>query len=348
MTGGDLSRPRASGRAASALLLPASWLYGVGVVAWRAWRLRPGAATRLPIPVVSVGNLTTGGTGKGPVTRWIAERLIERGLHPVIALRGYRAGPEGSDEALEHQRLLPGVEVATGADRRRAIESVRRRDPRINVAILDDGFQHWRIARDLDLVLVDATRPGLEEGMLPAGRRREPRSALRRADAVIVTRAERVDPRLESRIVRWHGRAPIAWCRHAWRSLRVFDPCTRGETAERPVEWLAGKRVEVLAGIAHPEALLGQVAAVAGAASWLARLPDHAHYDAATVRQWIDAAAHRGAGAIVTTMKDWVKIEPLLEAPGRAPPFVVPRLEIDFIAGEAALRARLEAIARID
>ncbi|MBM4112554.1 MAG: tetraacyldisaccharide 4'-kinase [Phycisphaerae bacterium] len=349
------------------MLRPASWIYGAGVVAVRAVRTRGGAARRLPIPVVSVGNLTVGGTGKGPLVRWIAEALRAEGRRPAIALRGYRAGPAGSDEALEHRALLPEVPVAVGADRAASIEAARERDPSIDVAILDDGFQHWRLARQLDLVLVDATNPGLDEPMLPAGSRREPLGALRRADAVIVTRAAALDAALSRRISKWHGREPIAWCRHAWIDLMVTE-IGAGAPAPRPEprSWLDSRRVGVLAGVGNPDSLLAQVRERAPAARWLRRLPDHASIDSASLRSWIEEAIERGDDAILCTMKDWVKIEPLLPSIATAPPsgsdrggaspglgrrripIVVPRLSIDFVAGESALRDRLRALGSVD
>jgi len=354
------------------LLQPVAWAYGACVVASRAWRSRPGARRRAAVRVVSVGNLTTGGTGKGPMVRWIAERLLDFGRHPVIALRGYRAGTEGSDEALEHARLVPRAAIAVGADRAAAIARILAQRPEVDLAILDDGFQHWQLHRDLDLVLIDATRPGLDDAMLPAGRRREPCSALRRAHGVIVTRAERVDSELAAKIEAMHGRAPLAWCRHSWRSLEIFDAGSCG-TAHRvePVSWLSTRCVEVVAGLGNPDALLEQVVARARQARWLAQRPDHTSYEPSALHAWLEQAAGRRADGIVTTMKDWVKLEPVLRRIGDRGmhdanatddagvargagavaarlPFVVPRLEIEFIQGEHALMERLRSLASLD
>ena len=155
----------------AAVGVPLSWCYGAAVRLRNAWW-----AHRTPlearVPVVSVGNLVVGGSGKSPMVRWIAERLAASGRHPAIALRGYRRSEDprlpAGDEAAEHARLLPGVPLAVGADRSAAIAALLARSPAVDVVVLDDGFQHRRLARRLDVVLVDATRaPG---GALVGGR----------------------------------------------------------------------------------------------------------------------------------------------------------------------------------
>jgi len=345
-----MTSPTPRSRAAwwSIAIAPLAWVYGAAVVAARWWRLRVRGARRMAIPVISVGNLTTGGTGKGPFVRWVAEALRADGAAPLIALRGYRADAGGSDEALEHARLLPGVPIAVGADRATEIAAALARDPSIDVAVLDDGFQHWRLARDLDVVLIDATRPGLDEPLLPAGPRREARSALRRADVVVVTRARAVDPALSAAIEAAHGRPPIAWCDHAWSAIEVH---LSAKAPRESPEWLAGRRVGVVAGLGHPDAFMAQVAAAAGAAQWLHRARDHAAYDAPTVARIRAEARTLGLDAIVTTLKDWVKLEPLVRgAPDAAtgtssePPFAIPIVEIRCIEGETALRALLRSV----
>ena len=137
-------------------------------------------ARRAPLPVVSVGNLTVGGTGKTPVAAWIVRRLSERGHRPALVSRGY-----GRDELALHGRWNPAVPVVASPDRAGAAREAARRGA--DVAVLDDGFQHRRLARDADVVLLAAEErfPGR---MLPAGPYREPSRALRRADLIVVTR----------------------------------------------------------------------------------------------------------------------------------------------------------------
>jgi len=354
-----VARRMSHGRRWRRLLAPLAWCYGFGVTIWSRWSLSRGSRARVSVPVVSVGNLTVGGTGKGPIVRWVVEVLRDAGATPVIALRGYRATAAGSDEALEHARLLPGMPIAVGADRAAAIEQAMARDDSIDMVVLDDGFQHWRLARDLDLVLVDATAPGLDEPMLPAGPRRESATALARADAVIVTRADRVQPALRARIEALHGRPPIAWCTHDWRWLEVHDGAasidgdgSSPSPTPRRVDpsWLAARRVGVVAGLGNPGAFIGQVRGATGsdgAAHWIERGRDHAVYDAASIDRWQSRARGSHCDAIVTTLKDWVKIEPLARAArcGFDIPFVVPIVGVRFIEGEAPLRGMLERLA---
>ncbi len=330
------------------LATPLSWAYGVGV-GLRNARFDRGAGVRtLPLPVISIGNITAGGTGKTPTVAWIAAQLAVRGHRPVIAMRGYGAKPGTmGDEEREYRQILAGVEVVAHPQRADAIlrhlaaaEAASGPD----CVLLDDGFQHRQIRRDLDLVLVDATRPSLDDRLLPSGWLREPARALARADAVIVTRSRGHDAALAAAIERLHGKPPIAWTEHAWRSLDRY-----GATASDrlPVGWLRGRRVLIACGVGHPASVIADAEAAGATVANAILRRDHASVDAAGLAGII--AAGRGADAILVTRKDWVKIEPLRAAgamPEDAPPFVVPDLRISFLEGEEALLRRLrEAIA---
>lgn len=321
-----------------------SLLYGAAV-GLRNRRFDAGrGVARLPCPVVSVGNLTLGGTGKTPMVAEIARMIAAEGGRPVVALRGYKSRGGRSDEAELHRQALPGTPVIVGADRRRAIleSGVELAPP--SVVILDDGFQHRRLARDLDVVLVDASRSGLEDRLTPAGWLREPAGGLRRADAVIVTRATGVDARLASRIEQLHGRPPMAWTSHAWDSLEVH----RGgvDPTLEPLEWLRGRRVATLAGTGHPQSFLEMVRA--HGADELATLPasDHQHYDASSAERLARRAESLGATCVVTTAKDWVKLGRVWSS---RLPVVVPCLRLRWIEGREAFRQRLlQSIRRVD
>src|SRR5688572_26333331 len=136
---------------------------------------------RAAIPVISVGNLTVGGTGKTPFSRWLTERLLERGQRPAILHRGY-----GSDEPALHRLWHPEVPVFVGSDRVESVKQAERAGA--TVVVLDDGFQHLRLARDLDIVLISADNWHLPKRLLPAGNWREPISVLQQANAIVVTR----------------------------------------------------------------------------------------------------------------------------------------------------------------
>lgn len=316
------------------LLTPASWIYGAAVAARNRRFDRGVGVVRLDVPVISVGNITVGGTGKSPVVRWIAQLLQAEGVMPVIAMRGYGAkAGEKSDEQLEHEELLPGVDVLAQPDRVAALRPYLAQHPQVGCVILDDGFQHRRIARDLDIVLIDAMQPRLEDWLLPAGRLREPIENLRRADAVIVTRAKCADDELARRIEQLHGKPPVAWLRHTWKRFRSFSATTQ-DCAFESIHWLRGKEVIVAAGIANPYAFVDQLAAAGAKVELLIPSKDHQKYTARSVRSM------RGDppfDAVVTTLKDWVKIRQVIDLSDWATPIVVPELAIEVIAGESAI-----------
>ena len=320
------------------LAAAASVGYGVAIRA-RANRLEQSLAVDCGLPVISVGNITAGGTGKTPVTQWIARALQASGHAPMIALRGHKGG-EKADEVLEHRAALPGIVVAVGADRAQRIAAARVNNSMCDVVVLDDGFQHVQLRRDCDLVLIDSTRPALDDGLLPLGWLREPAGSLRRASGVIVTRAVKVDDELSNNIMKLHGQAPLAWCRHAWTGLEGIDAAVVHE-----VSWLRRKRVAVWAGTGNPAAIVEHAESVAAAVVDVPRLADHAQWNAPKVARLLARAQDAGADAIIVTPKDWMKIAPL-DVQSELP-LVRPRLAIEFVQGESTLREQLARAVRV-
>jgi tetraacyldisaccharide 4'-kinase len=324
------------------LSVPLSWGYGLAVRAVSLGRNRGFGMRRLPVPVISVGNVTVGGTGKSPFVAWAARTLAAAGARPAIALRGYGAAdPARSDEALEYGKTAPGVPVLAGADRYASVQAAIARGERLDCVVLDDGFQHRRLARDLDAVLVDATRPGLEGRLLPAGWLREPAGALGRADLVVVTRAARIDDALAAVIRRFHGREPLAWCDHRWSSIELVSSAG---TRTEPVGWLAGRPAAIVAGIGHPAAFLDAARRAGVAIERQAIARDHASWAGAAGDAAL--ASGRGPGLVLTTRKDWVKLAARPLPPGVE--VAIPRLELAFLAGEQPLRQRLAEAAGAD
>ena len=320
------------------LAAAASVGYGVAIRA-RANRLEQRLAVDCGLPVISVGNITAGGTGKTPVTQWIARALQASGHTPMIALRGHKGG-EKADEVLEHRAALPGIVVAVGADRAQRIAAARVNNSICDVVVLDDGFQHVQLRRDCDLVLIDSTRPALDDGLLPLGWLREPAGSLRRASGVIVTRAMKVDDELSNNIMKLHGQAPIAWCRHAWTGLEGIDAAVVHE-----VSWLRRKRVAVWAGTGNPRAIVEQTESLTAAVVHVPRLADHAHWDAPKVARLLQQAQDAGADAVIVTPKDWMKIAPL--GVQSELPLVRPRLAIEFLQGESVVLEQLARAVRV-
>lgn len=180
-----LAEDRQTGIAAQALkplVRIVSFFYGAGVVLLRMlYEKGILPRQRLPFPVISVGNLTWGGTGKTPLVEYLARRVIERRRTPLVLTRGY-----GADETHELQTHLPGARIGVGKERYKAACRIIQSE-RIHVAILDDGFQHWKIARDIEIVAVNALNPFGNGELFPRGILREPRQTLRRAALIVLT-----------------------------------------------------------------------------------------------------------------------------------------------------------------
>lgn len=330
-------------RALTPLTVPASCLYRLAIAARNRRFDRGAAIVRLDRPVISVGNITAGGTGKTPMVAWIVEQLKERGRRPVIAMRGYaRPGDEPSDEEAEYRDAFPDVPVLAQPDRAAALRSFLPEHDEIDCVVLDDGFQHRRVARDLDLVLIDATRDTFNDRLLPAGWLREPLENLRRADGVIVTRAAAPSDEVAGNVERYHGRPPLAWADHEWSGLDLHD-----ESSESlPVDWLRGRRVATMLGVGNPksvERMLQHAGAIIER-----RIParDHQRYDE-RIGETLRAACGGGIDALVVTPKDWVKLKRVLDCSRLAAPVVVPRVRIAVHTGDTGLLdALLRAIDR--
>jgi tetraacyldisaccharide 4'-kinase len=304
----------------------------------------------VPRPVISIGNITTGGTGKSPTTQWVCRRLLKLGARPAVALRGYKPDATGqSDEASEHARLLPGVPVIVGADRAAAINAfLATQDGReVSHIVLDDGFQHRQLARQLDIVLVDASRNIRAERLLPAGDLREPLEGLMRAGVMVITRGESLSPTdLKDYIGVIRSLAPraiVVHATHTWTGFRLRAP---GASVDQELTLgqnpLAGKRVLCVCALANPSGFVGMVerSAVGGSVRVLT-FPDHDPYLEPTLETILGAA--RDCEVIVTTEKDWSKLSRV--KPDRWPGAVArPKLEMVITAGEQDLDAKLAAI----
>jgi tetraacyldisaccharide 4'-kinase len=291
--------PGAGARLARSLLLPASALFGAAVRVRNSLydrRLLPVRAPR--VPALSVGNLTVGGTGKTPVSSWLALRLQALGARPAIVMRGY-----GDDEPLVHARLAPTIPVVVGANRFEAI--ARAASQGADVAVLDDAFQHRAVARVADVVLLSADARDTAERLLPSGRYREGMSALHRASIVIVTRKAASLARaraLAARASLTVPGVPVAIVQLALESVHT------GAGASAPLAWLRGRKVLAIAGVGDA-ATFGEQLAHAGATVRLRAYPDH--------HPFTDSDARSLARSLVSdempicTLKDAVKLAPL-------------------------------------
>lgn len=292
------------------LLMPLSLLYG-GVTRVRnaAYDRVPALVRRASVPVISIGNITVGGTGKTPMVVDVVRRLHGLGRRPAVLTRGYKGTIEApADEVLELRAALPGVPIVVDRDRTRgAAAAVHRHHP--DCVVLDDGFQHRRLARDMDIVLIDALDPWGGSAVLPAGRLREPLGGLRRADVLVITRTNQLPPaqvdEIARELARWTGDKPI------WRAAVAADVVVDSAGRSVPPTELADRRVFVVCGLGNP-ATFGRLLATLGATlvGELA-LADHHRYVAADAERITAAATRAGAEQVVTTRKDWVKLVPL-------------------------------------
>ena len=271
-------------------------------------------------PTVSVGNVTTGGTGKTPVVAWLARRLFDAGRRPSVLLRGY-----GDDETrVLRQALGDAVPVQPDPSRVAAAAAVLRDHPSVDLFVLDDAFQHRRARRDLDVVLVSATDPFGLGHVLPRGLLREPLSGLGRAGAVVITRADAVPAErlvdIERTIRRHNATAPVYRADHVHAGL--WRPADGTELA---LSTLADGPFFAVAGIGDPADLDRQLRRFGPAYAGHRWFADHHAYAPADVAA---IAAAAGGAAVVTTEKDWVKLAAVPAA--TALPMLVLRLAVRF------------------
>ena len=283
----------------------------------------------LPLPAVSVGNLTVGGSGKTPVAIWIARHYVQRGLKPGILLRGY-----GGDETLVHRRSVPEATVVANPDRVAGAQVALAHGAQ--VLILDDAFQRLDVRRDLNIAVVAAETTRAVRWPVPAGPWREGLAALERADAVIVTRkrATREAALALADELAALVRGPVAI---AYLGLVRLDGLVSG----RPVEaaTLAGRRVVAASGIADPDAFVAQVKST-GAAVQAATWKDHHDFRDEDVA-WLAHAARR-ADHVVITEKDAVKLRD--RWPAAVPEPLVAVLDLDWERNGDRIAAALDAV----
>lgn len=293
---------------------------------------------RLPRPVISIGNLTVGGTGKTPLTAFIATCLIEKGLRVAVLSRGYGGSREGAcavvsdgkemflgpsecgDEPYLLAQSVSGLAVVIGSNRyaagQMAIECVAP-----DVFLLDDGFQHIQLHRDLNILLMDCTSPLGNGCVLPAGPLREPGSAAQRADLFIYTRCRHASPPEHSLI------PETPYCCVGYRLSRFVQLNSRDVVT---LEELQGQSVLAVTGIARPDSFFRGLAAVGIIPAATMALPDHEPYGEATVDSISQKAKQYAATCVVVTSKDGVKLAN--KADTRLPPVVVAELELDLYA----------------
>ncbi len=339
----------------SLLLEPIAAMFRLGVALRHgAYRRRWLKVRKLNRPVISVGNLTVGGTGKTPFVAWLARRLLERGWKPSILTRGYRRrgrslislapGTERvtdprrvGDEPALLARALPEVPIVVGANRYEA-GKLAEREYNVDVHLLDDGFQHLALARDVDIVLVDVTQKFSDRALLPAGPLREPCAALARADMIVLTRVDLGDPEpVEGQVSRINPQAKIF---HSTTKLCGLVDVATGRIY--PTAAFHGEPVRAFCGLGNPKAFFADLKkwgfSVVGENSFR----DHHDYSNGDVEALELSARKSGAAALMTTEKDTMNLPPL---GGRSLPFVACVIQTDVREAQAledTLLGRLE------
>ena len=290
---------------------------------------------RVDKPVICIGNITAGGTGKTPAVEHVVKWFVEQGARPAILSRGYRSQDGGNDEAMLLAQQLPNIPHRQNPDRfRAAVEAIKLDNA--NVLVLDDGFQHRRLARFANIVLIDATCPFGFGHLLPRGLLREPLSGLGRADAVIITRSDLVEeaavPALKERIRRFAPKAPIATARHAPTAVSAYP-----DGVAQPPTILTGKNIGLFCSIGNPRAFRRTAQQLDANILWSAEFSDHHWYTQEDIAA-ITRAENTAVELFVTTEKDAVKLGKKWPADRK---LVVLRVEMEILSGEDELTGLL-------
>ena len=314
--------------------------------------------------VLCVGNITVGGTGKTPLVVWLCN-LLTQNYKCAILTRGYKATVQENKDFKDEIAILvescPGVKVIVNPNRvAGASEAINKYATKI--LIMDDGFQHRRLARDLDIIAIDATQPFGFGKLLPAGLLREPVSSLKRAGAVVVTRCDQVTDaeldELERKLRAINPGIIIARATHTPVSVeypeptvipakagiqkdsKKMDSCLRRNDK---VEQLRGKKVFAFCGIGNPDAFLNTIKDLEAELAGSMVFDDHCDYTDACLTEIKKQAKELGVDLILTTQKDWTKIISKLESQNSASqsylPFAYLAIEIKFLTGEDKLTA---------
>jgi tetraacyldisaccharide 4'-kinase len=319
-----------------ALLWPVSLLYGA-IARTRAGCYRIGIfrQKRLKGAVISVGNLTVGGTGKTPMVIYLAGRLAAEGKKVAVLTRGYRGARGSSDEAsLLRSRLGDKVKVSVGADRYLAGRKLALEG--FQWFVMDDGFQHQRLARDVNILLLDATDPFGGGRLLPAGNLREPKPALARADVVVITRRAQA-PAIEA-TVRRYSSAPVFYAQTKLEG--VFSRTPGG--SDEAFDW-RGKKFFAFCGIGNPQAFFDDLRRWEIQLGGYASFRDHHRYTAEDAEEIERRASAAGAEALVCTEKD---VFNLSQAKFSRFPVAYCRISLEFESEEGFCQAIGAVLAR--
>jgi tetraacyldisaccharide 4'-kinase len=297
--------------------------------------------------VISVGNITVGGTGKTPLVVWLCNFMRKKNIRCAVLTRGYKATQNSklktknyTDEPAIIANNCPGIRVLVNPDRiASAVEAIENLGAQ--VLILDDGFQHRRLGRDIDIVTIDATEPFGYGRLLPAGLLREPISSLKRANVIVITRCNQVShielAHLEDKLLQLNPQIIIARSIHSPAAVRFLSG-----TVIRPEE-LKNKKVFAFCGIGNPDAFLGTIKEAGACLIGCMMFDNHHHYTKKCLGRIREQAMNNKAEIVLTTEKDWTKMA-YLRTIEQDIPIAYLAVEMKFVAGDAALISLIEGV----
>jgi tetraacyldisaccharide 4'-kinase len=318
-------------------LLLASFLFYIcvetRVVLYRTGILKQG---KLPVPVISIGNITWGGTGKTPLAETILRWLSSKSINPVLLIRGY-----GKDEDRMILSNIGHIKVLSG--KRRLLNALDYlREHKADIFVLDDGFQHLKIKRDIDIVTLDAQSPFGNNKIIPAGWLREPVSALKRADIVVITKSDLVEKQQISDIV--------SLVKDISNNVMIVKAVHRpkffhtGIGQKRHLEYLKGKKVISVSALADNSSFIKTIENLGADVVFSPFYMDHHAYTKSDVKMIVKVLGEFHANTVVTTEKDWVKLMPLTsDAVNKGTEFLILKIELEIDEYEIFYR-RLSAI----
>ncbi|MDD5458254.1 MAG: tetraacyldisaccharide 4'-kinase [Phycisphaerae bacterium] len=297
-------------------------------------------SSKINVPVLSVGNITAGGTGKTPLVIWLANYLSSRGLKCCILTRGYKSKQANcTDEPAVISHNCPTSRIIINPNRVSAAKTAVEKYG-CDAFVMDDGFQHRRLARDIDIVTIDATNPFGYDKLLPAGLLREPLDSLKRAHAAILTRTDQISESqlaaIEDRLIQINKNLVIARSIHQPASLKTL------KKEQIPLEQIKNKNVLAFCGIGNPDSFFQTIRSCGANLLKSIAFDDHYDYTADDISDIFNRAIRIEADYILTTQKDWTKT--VLLATNRNDPvtFAYLFIELKFTAGDQKITELIE------
>jgi tetraacyldisaccharide 4'-kinase len=322
-----------------ALLVP-SYFYRIAVVLRnRRYDSSPLKTVKVPVTVISIGNITTGGTGKTPLVAWLCNHYTAKGISTAVLTRGYKFKDSVfADEPAMLAKASPDAKVIVNPDRiagaHKAINEYNAK-----LLIMDDGFQHRKLARDVDIVAIDATEPFGYEKLLPAGLLREPLDSLKRADAVVITRSNQNSPEIiseiKNRISQINPDIVFASAVHRPLGVKLI------KDSQMSLNELIGKRIYAFCGIGNPDSFFQTLSDMALNIVGTKVYNDHYRYTDADIAAIYEDATYKQAQLVLTTHKDWIKTA-LLSIDKFEIPFAALLIELEFTGGQENIIALVD------